>query len=571
VIKRLHHLRRHARQSKRATNLLAQRCEHFHFAPGVLMRLAVLHVDHTHHAVARDDRGGKKCLESVFRQLAEIFKTRIAISFAGNRDEPPFARHPSRQTLVQFQPDAPDLSFVMRIGSAQNQVFAVAKVNQARIALGKFHDQRHNSLQNLLQAHVANHEAADFLKQTQLLFDALESRFQVFWLRHGYIIDWMAELNIWKDPGLEIPVAFAPEAMERIRRAAVQGMLSLRRVGVGVGGLLLGRYGGGKVTILDSRAIACAHNFGPSFRLTPEEVTAALAPVGETGELRVVGMYCSKPRGPAEVNDDDRWLFESLCPERWQAILVVSPKSNDASMGAVFSRGAGRALLGGAQLPIEETPMAAAVEPAAVEPVELAPVELVAVGPAPPVALRVEPAPLLEVIPDPEPPPPPVPLRFPRKAASRPKATAERVSSRRPDAPLFVRTVPVKRARTNSWMLWAGVSVIVLAFCIGAFLTRDRWMPRPPLELRSYDSGGLLTVEWNRSAVRGIEDGSLLFTDGADTNTIVLNGAKLHSGSFQYARKSGRVAVLFRAESIQETTTYNEKPFTVAPAPPTAP
>jgi proteasome lid subunit RPN8/RPN11 len=386
----------------------------------------------------------------------------------------------------------------------------------------------------------------------------------------------MAELNIWKDPGLQIPVAFAPEAMERIRRAAVQGMLSLRRVGVGVGGLLLGSYTGGKVTILDSRPIACAHNFGPSFRLTPEEVTAALAQAGETGELRVVGMYCSKPRGPAEVNDDDRQLFESLCPEQWQPMLVVSPKSNDASTGAVFSRGAGRALLGGAQLPIEETPIAATVEPVVAEPViaeplpvELAPVELVAVGPAPPVAPNVEPSPLLEVILDPEPPPPPVPLRLPRTAASRPKAPAERVSSRRQDAPLFVRTVPVKRARPNSWMLWAGVPAMIVAFCVAAFLTQDRWMPRPPLELRSYDSGGLLTVEWNRSAVRGIEDGSLLFTDGTDTNTIVLNGAKLHSGSFQYARKSGRVAVLFRAESIQETITYNDKPFTAAPAQPT--
>jgi proteasome lid subunit RPN8/RPN11 len=360
----------------------------------------------------------------------------------------------------------------------------------------------------------------------------------------------MAELNnwkdhTWKDPGLPIPVAFAPEAMEQIRRAAVEGMLALRRVGVGVGGLLLGRYGAGKVTVLGSREIACAHNFGPSFRLTPEEIAEALAPLDGRGELRVVGLYCSKPRGPAEVSDDDRRLFESLCPERWQTMLVVSPKSNNASTGAVFCRGAGRALLGGAQLPIEESRLTPApAEPAADEPV-------------PTTAPKVTPEP---------PPPPPTPTPPPpRKSSPLPKEAPERVAPRRPEAPLFSRTVPVKRDRLDPWMLWVGSAVILIALCIGAFLTRDRWMPRPPLELRSYDSGGLLTVEWNRRAVRGIEDASLLFTDGADTRTVVVNGAQLHSGSLQYSRKTGHVAVIFRAGSLQETTTYNDKPLEAAP------
>ncbi len=135
----------------------------------------------------------------------------------------------------------------------------------------------------------------------------------------------------------------------------------------------------------------------------------------------------------------------------------------------------------------------------------------------------------------------------------------------RPEVPLFSRTVPAKRTGTDPWLLWLGAAVILVALCIGAFLTRDRWMPRPPLELRSYDSGGLLTVEWNRSAVRGIEEASLLFTDGTDTKTIVVNGAQLHSGSLQYSRKSGHVSVIFRAGSIQETTTYNDKPLEAAP------
>ena len=369
---------------------------------------------------------------------------------------------------------------------------------------------------------------------------------------------------MWKDSGLQIPVAFAPEAMEQIRRAAVEGMLSLRRVGVGVGGLLLGQYGDGQITILDSREIACAHNFGPSFRLTAEEIAAALAPIDGTGELEVVGLYCSKPRGPAEVDDDDRRLFESLCPERWQAMLVVSPKSNDASMGAIFSRGEGRALLGGAQLPIEESRAAPGpVEPpavAAAPPIKpkiapkIEPASLADPVTAKPVSAR--PATLPEIIPEPEAPP-----LLSRKAAPRPKAPPERVAARRPDVPLFSPTLPVKRAALSPWMLWGVSAAIFVALCIAAFLTRDRWMPRQPLELRSFDSGGILTVEWNRSAVRDVEGGSLLFTDGTETKTFLLNGAQVHSGWFQYPRKSAHVAVIFRAGSMQETTTYNDKPL----------
>ena len=42
------------------------------------------------------------------------------------------------------------------------------------------------ALQNLLQSHISNHEAADLLEQPQLLFDALEAAFEVLCLRHGF-------------------------------------------------------------------------------------------------------------------------------------------------------------------------------------------------------------------------------------------------------------------------------------------------------------------------------------------------------------------------------------------------
>ena len=51
----------------------------------------------------------------------------------------------------------------------------IEQVHQAGIALHELDDQRDNALQNLLQAHLAHHEAADLLEQAQLLLGALEA------------------------------------------------------------------------------------------------------------------------------------------------------------------------------------------------------------------------------------------------------------------------------------------------------------------------------------------------------------------------------------------------------------
>jgi hypothetical protein len=76
----------------------------------------------------------------------------------------------------------------MGVGSAQHQFVPVAKVNQTGIALGVLDNQGNNALQNLLQSHFPNHKPADFLEKPELLFDPLQTAFEVFCLRHGFII-----------------------------------------------------------------------------------------------------------------------------------------------------------------------------------------------------------------------------------------------------------------------------------------------------------------------------------------------------------------------------------------------
>src|SRR5438105_4135728 len=128
----------------------------------------------------------------------------------------------------------------------------------------------------------------------------------------------MSTLPAWQDPGCPIPVSYSREALEQIRRLAVDGLLQLPRAGIGVGGLLLGARENGRTTILDSVAIPCSHAEGPSFRLTAAEIEDALEIVRAAGALKVVGWYCSKTRPPATLTERDLAVFGRLCPEAWQ-------------------------------------------------------------------------------------------------------------------------------------------------------------------------------------------------------------------------------------------------------------
>jgi hypothetical protein len=99
------------------------------------------------------------------------------------------------------------------------------------------------------------------------------------------------------------------------------------RIGLGIGGLLLGRREGGKIEILSSVEIPCSHALGPSFTLTAAEMKAlvALPEPGDDGPVQVVGWYCSKTQAHLGLTEHDHRLFDSFCPEPWQALLLIHP------------------------------------------------------------------------------------------------------------------------------------------------------------------------------------------------------------------------------------------------------
>src|SRR5579864_1724847 len=66
----------------------------------------------------------------------------------------------------------------------QHQLVMIQQVHQAGIAFHELDDQGNDTLQNLLQAHLAYHEPADFLEKAQLLLGALKAHLKLSGFRH---------------------------------------------------------------------------------------------------------------------------------------------------------------------------------------------------------------------------------------------------------------------------------------------------------------------------------------------------------------------------------------------------
>jgi hypothetical protein len=345
----------------------------------------------------------------------------------------------------------------------------------------------------------------------------------------------MSVLTAWQDPGCPIPVDYSREAMEQIRRLAVDGLLQLPRIGVGVGGLLLGTRLNGRITILDSMVIPCSHAEGPSFRLTAEEIERANEMAHSAGPLTVIGWYCSKTRLPAALTEGDLTLFGSLCPEAWQMTLLIRPSTVEASHVALCFRGAAGRAVQGAEYPLKpftevrvQSEPAAAPEPEVVKPVVTKPVVTKAD------VRKIE-----------------IPA-----AAEAPSFRTEPPATGHP-APLFQSAIPPSAARWRMKLAgWALVASAIIAGTGAAFFMHPDWISTQPLRLTASDANGHLTIRWNPGSVRGIDHASLTFNDGGEPHTIELDSRQLDAGTAGYDRRSAHVDALMQAGSLRAQVSF---------------
>ena len=388
----------------------------------------------------------------------------------------------------------------------------------------------------------------------------------------------------WNAPECPFAVVYQPQVLDDIRLAVVDAFFSLPRGGAEIGGLLLGRHEGDRVTITGAQQLDCEHALGPSFTLSDADrarLAGLLAAAEKNPKSRPVGWYHSHTRSEIFFSDADQEIHRQFFPEPWQVALVLRPHTFNPTRGGFFFRGKDRAIRADASClefvldPLPARPLPSR-EPAAGELVaEPARGTTASTGPVIDVQSAVVSEPAEEA-----------------PAAVAEPAPAPAVE---PPPPSFLTTTTP--SRRGPWLAAAGVLVGVAAGA-GVYQTRGKWLPSvaawfhptgPVAEasvgLHTVDRDGQLQILWDGNAadVRSGRGGILLITDGRQARSLPLDTAHLRSGALTYARQSERVDVTLtldqpNGQKLIEAATFLGKappqpaaPPAAAPAAPAAP
>ena len=377
----------------------------------------------------------------------------------------------------------------------------------------------------------------------------------------------MPEIAHLTDPQSPFRIEYSRPVMERIRGQACDGLLALPRIGMGVGGLLLGVRQGSLVQLLDSIEIHCSHASGPGFLLTADEKDRARELIAGAGVPGVIGWYCSKPRGAAVLGDVDMAFFKELFPHQAQIALVLRPSTVEPTRAVFFFRNENGGVVKGIECDLDEWREAPPVPDEAPDEVP----EEVPDDPEPALHEKLaadaaqpepeQPAPAPPVVPKPEPVafaiasvevPEPAPRKVPPPPPIRP----------RPDPDMFAIAGPPPRQYKIP--LWIGAVAILLALSAAAWFTQDSWIPRAPLNLTSSELDGNLVIRWNANAFRGIDHASLFVNDDGELHPLPLDHFQLSQGVYHYTHgaKSQRVTAKLAAREESGIAVW------LAPAPP---
>lgn len=124
----------------------------------------------------------------------------------------------------------------------------------------------------------------------------------------------------------------APEALlESIRTETSLATNGLSLGGVEVGGLLLGKCAGERITVRDWRPIQCEHSKGPTFQLSQNDLGTLSAQIDgllaghQTAGNILIGWFISHTRGDMGLRDEERRLHARTMPAHTRLLLVLKP------------------------------------------------------------------------------------------------------------------------------------------------------------------------------------------------------------------------------------------------------
>ena len=381
--------------------------------------------------------------------------------------------------------------------------------------------------------------------------------------------------GIWSVTECPFSIEYSTRVLDDIRLAVMEAFFFLPRGGVEIGGILLGKWEHGRLSVLDHAALECEHALGPSFTLSEADharIAELLAAAGRSlPDSRPVGWYHSHTRSEIFLSDADIAIHKRYFPEPWQVALVLKPHTFRPMRCGFFFREADGALRGAATLQeFELTPLPTIPAPAG---------RGKSPGEAPP------PSPSVGAEPAPDPPPaaliareqptmdslsagPEVPLQPVPETIAPP---FPRPDSEQPDLPYggepaepelaeqdLAAQAPAERPGPGMWFVVA--AGLLLAAAAAGFEMRYLWLPAvqaaigrllpvpasPSVDLNALDANGELQIRWNRdaTAVRGATGGLLQIRDGGPlTRSFRLDISYLQSGIFLYPRQGDRVDV----------------------------
>ena len=359
----------------------------------------------------------------------------------------------------------------------------------------------------------------------------------------------------WTAPQCPFAIEYSRRKLEEIRLAVVDAFFSVPRGGLEIGGVLLGKFESGRLSIVDYRPIACEHALGPSFRLSTNDqsrLAEALAAARQnTSNLQPVGWYHSHTRSEIFLSEADLEIHSRYFPETRQVALVLRPSTFEPTRGGFFFRspdGTIHAQSSYEEFVIEPPPLHAAHPTPSILSASLPPVPTVPAESAMAVEKPVETALLPEARTEP-----------PEEA--KPEAEAE-PESELCEIPAFLQAQP---ARSRRWVWVAALAVLVLAGAATAYQEREMWLPQvlaattreatsqpnatppaqmpAPIALTITGNQGPLQIGWDpkSAAVERAESAVLEITDGGQATEVPLDPRHLQAGAFTYLRRGDRV------------------------------
>lgn len=348
-----------------------------------------------------------------------------------------------------------------------------------------------------------------------------------------------AEKGIGRWTAAECPfvIEYSTRVLDDIRLAVTDAFFSLPRGGAEIGGILLGRRDKDRITILDALPMECEHAFGPSFLLSPrdlEKLGSQVAAADRSPTAKVVGWYHSHTRSEILLSEADLEIHGKFFPQPWQVALVLKPHTFQPMRAGFFFREKDGSVHG-------EAPYAEFV----LDPLPMRPVPAnggTAAAPAPGRSQDFySEGPVIDVsgVVEREDPTP---------------VEVARPPERQPDlpAPVFLAEEPKPSRR---WAVALVAAALGVALGAWGYYTRSEWLPGvqaaigspapDKVALAALDHDGQLHIQWNGAsrAAQASTGGSLLIVDGDKPVTVEISRPHVLSGSFTYARHTGKVDV----------------------------